>query len=131
MAAGPEPATEIDPKDPHAAERRQLKETADAVVRECSTNARVAGGMRGALQTVGGDVSQKLDGMELLWKIRSGEDPLTDAAWVKESWGIGEPHAPALDSAALLAVLNIEPEEALSESGQERIEKKLSLAESA
>jgi hypothetical protein len=124
-------AGKVNPKDPYAAERVALKEQADEVVRECSTNARTAGEMRAPLQALGGKPSNKLEGMEQLYNIEQGHDPLTDPGWVKQAWAITKAEPLALDSGALLKVLNVSPEEAVSESGQERIEKKLSVSESA
>jgi hypothetical protein len=111
--------------------RKQVKKMADNVAKMCSENARVAGAMRGALVGLGDPVHEKLNGIEILRTMQAGAFTAAEIANVKANFGVTEDRKEASDAAALLGVLNIEPDEAVSESGQERIEKKLSVAESA
>ncbi|HWG72508.1 MAG TPA: hypothetical protein VG184_00475 [Acidimicrobiales bacterium] len=117
---------EIAKRDPDGSKRKTAKALADAVVVECSTNARVAGEMVGALGTgrpgIAAAYLAAIDRMDAT--VGKATSP---ADFVKPS----EDDKKAHDSFSLLGVLNIPPEEALSQSGQERIEKKLSVAESA
>ncbi len=116
---------EIEKRDPKGAKRKEAKVLADQVARECSTNARVAGEMVVALGT--GDATVVAARNRAIEKM----DAMVGKAQGVELPRPTENDKRAHDSFSLLGVLNISPEEAQSLSGQERIEKKLSVAESA
>jgi hypothetical protein len=128
------PAGEVDPRDPDGPKRKAIKKQADEVAQICSENARVAGAMITALQT--GDlyrsnlaVLTKGDkaGQALPFKVKIDGGIGPD---VEQEIEIIKADIELADARNLLDVLNSKHEEALSESGQERIEKKLSVAES-
>lgn len=116
---------EIEQRDPDGSKRKQAKELADEVARELSVNAKTAGEMRGALQS--GNAYNVQARLKAIAAMQATVGKADAAALPKATQDDKEQH----DAVSLLAVLNIEPAEAKSPSGQERIEKKLSVAEMA
>jgi hypothetical protein len=112
-------------KDPDGAKTKSAKELADQVARECSTNAKVAGEMVAALKV--GDASAPLRWRAQVDRMDRTIGVATPASLVKPT----QEDKKNFDSFSLLGVLNIPPDEAMSDSGHERIEKKLSVAESS
>lgn len=116
---------EIEARDPDGSKRRNAKALADEVARELGTNAKVAGEMRGALEKGNAyQVQVRLRAIAAMHATVGRSDPTLLSRVTADDH---EQH----DAISLLAVLNIGPDEARSPSGQERIEKKLSVAEMA
>lgn len=116
---------EVLKRDPDGAKTKNAKELADQVARECSENARTAGAMVAALKV--GDSNAVLQWRANVRAMERTVGVATPRAMVRPK----DEDKRNFDSFSLLGVLNIEPEEALTPSGQERIEKKLSVADSA
>jgi hypothetical protein len=121
------PQKEIPPaREGDSQKRNKARELADEVARQCSTNAKVASHMIGALGR--GNIERYINWDAWAMATAKGTDRTPHDRTPRRP---EEEDYRAVDSMSLLGVLNISPVEALSPSGQERVEKKLSVAESA
>lgn len=111
--------TRSGPMTPQAKARRQAIEQANEVARQASANARLADELRGALRQ--GNAPLVLGAIE-----RS----TVDSAFNREAALPEERERELHDSYLLLSSINVDPDEALSESGQDLVERKLSKVES-
>lgn len=106
------------PKNPKAEARSKTVEQADLVARMASSHARLAHELRSAL---------KFGNKNLV--AGALERAAQDKAFGIESTVAREEDRELHDSMLLLSTMNVDPDEALAESGQELIEKKLSKLE--
>ena len=106
------------PEKDDSTKRKEAIEMANAVARDASKNARVAGEMRAALSLGNKDaVASALNTI--------AQNPQANLAELLVAPADQELH----DAVQLLSAINVDPDEALSDSGQDLIEKKLSKAE--
>lgn len=103
---------------PDAVLRQQAIDQANAVAREASANARVAAAMRSALTKGNKDTV-----------FKALETKAADPQFNIASLISAPPDQELHDAFQLLTVMNIDPDVALADSGQDLIEKKLSKAE--
>jgi hypothetical protein len=121
--SGPAAAVAADPT-----RRAEVHKLSDKVVQENSQNARYAAEMIEALRQGN---QQHLD-----WLVEFRDQVFPEDAdlsrsrqYLRGRVQVGEPELERYDSALILGALNVDPDTALSESGQDLIQKKLSVAE--
>jgi hypothetical protein len=130
--AQPVPGAEPGSEKEKVARQKQVKELADKVAAESSQSATHAAAMRAALRS--GDHEKGDKGVALRDERHPGDADFSKTmAWVKAAkqgaaYSFTMKDLEAFDAASLLATLNVSPEEALSESGQDLMARKMSVS---